>query len=279
MVPEGAEQLKNYICCALRFDVFYGVGNKIPMLTKAQTEFIQSLGQKKLRDQRGVFVAEGPKVVDELLHAPNIQVRDVFATADWLVHNSHLVKASGGAFTEIESRMLKRISLLSTPNQVVAICGKPRFDPEPDFEGRISLLLDGIQDPGNLGTIIRCADWFNVGHIICSPTCADAFSPKVVQSTMGSLGRVQVLYDDLLSFVDAHSDIPVYVTALDGLSLYEQQPISGGLLVIGNESQGVGAALLDRAKARITIPKSGGAESLNAAVATGIFLSHLCVRS
>lgn len=245
------------------------------MLTKAQITFIQSLGQKKQRDERCIFVAEGPKVVEEFLRAPNVQVQEVFATADWLLHGRELVETCGGVPIEINDQTLIRLSFLSTSNQVLAICNKPIFDTEPRFDGRVSLLLDGIQDPGNLGTIIRCADWFGVPHIVCSLTCADAFSPKVVQSTMGSLGRVQVHYEDLLAFTDAHSMIPIFATTLAGISIYKQQPFSEGFLLIGNESQGIAPALLDKADVHITIPGSGGAESLNAAVATGIILSHL----
>ena len=137
------------------------------------------------------------------------------------------------------------------------------------------MLLDNIQDPGNLGTIIRLADWFGIRQVICSPDSADAFNIKTVQSTMGSIGRVQVKYEDPLTYIDSRQDLPVFATALGGKSLYQMERIPDGILVIGNESRGIGEALLKRIPYHITIPRIGEAESLNAAVAAGIVLSHL----
>ncbi len=244
------------------------------MLTKAEKKFVQSLSQKKIRDEHGVFVAEGPKVVDELMRAPNIQAQDIFATAEWLFCHGAKVEASGSTVTEISAQGLNQISSRSTPNQVVGIFSKPVFEQAVQVQGQLSLLLDDVQDPGNLGTIIRCADWFNVPTIICGPSCADAFGSKVVQSTMGSLGRVRVLVDDLTSVIERYKAIPVYAAALDGTSIYQAPPVAEGFLLIGNESRGVSDELLKRATHRITIPRLGQAESLNAAVATGILLSH-----
>lgn len=136
-------------------------------------------------------------------------------------------------------------------------------------------MLDTIQDPGNLGTIIRCADWFGVNQIICSQDCVDVFNPKVVQSTMGSICRVQVIYEDLLSFIRANSKVPIYAATLNGYDISSQPAIQTGIILIGNESKGIGAELISMANHHITIPKRGKAESLNAAVATGIILSHL----
>jgi TrmH family RNA methyltransferase len=170
---------------------------------------------------------------------------------------------------------LQRISALTTPNQVLAVFKKPLFPP-PEMQGRINLVLDNIQDPGNMGTIIRIADWFGLQNIICSEDSVDAFNSKVVQSTMGSISRVQVLYTPLKSFFRAHPAIPVYVTALNGTAVFGMNRISEGFIIIGNESKGISEELLQELKCeRITIPKKGKAESLNAAVATGIVLSYL----
>jgi TrmH family RNA methyltransferase len=184
----------------------------------------------------------------------------------------------GSMITAIDESALQRISFLTTANQVLGIFKKPVFPPfEPT--GGISLVLDGIQDPGNMGTIIRIADWFAVQHIVCSEDSADAFNPKVIQSTMGSIGRVQVLYRPLKSFFEANPAIPVYAMVLEGRNVFTMDPISEGLLIIGNESKGISEELLQELKyERITIPKKGKAESLNAAVATGIVLSHLTSR-
>jgi TrmH family RNA methyltransferase len=157
---------------------------------------------------------------------------------------------------------------------VVGIFTQPVFDP-PVFKNTISLVLDGIQDPGNLGSIIRSADWFGIRTIVCSPDCADNFNAKVVQSTMGSITRVQLMYTDLPAFVADNALPDLYAATLNGKSVYGTGPVKEGMIIIGNESKGISDALLKKAKHRITIPRKGQAESLNAGVATGIMLSHL----
>ena len=239
------------------------------MLTKAQVKYIQSLGHKKLRDSEDVFVAEGPKLVNELLNADNVHPVAVYATdpfADKYPRLTNLVR--------IEEKELERISSQSTPNEVVGIFNKPAFG-QPELTGTVSLMLDGIQDPGNLGTIIRTADWFGVRTILCSMDCADNFNPKVVQSTMGSLTRVQLVYTDLLSFINEYRLPPLYAATLNGKDLSQFGKMKEGIIVIGNESKGINKSLQDAAPNKITIPRKGKAESLNAAVATGIILSQI----
>ncbi|HVU58366.1 MAG TPA: RNA methyltransferase [Puia sp.] len=236
------------------------------MLAKSQVKYIQSLGQKKFRDQEGAFVVEGPKMVRELLAAPNLELIHLIGDASF--------RQTGIPFTEVKDGELERISSLSTPNQVLAVFKKPVFA-EPRFDDGISLVLDGIQDPGNLGTIVRIADWFGVSRVICTPDSADIFNPKATQSTMGSITRVQVLYKDPMALMARHPDLPVYTAVLEGKSIYEQPAVRKGWIVIGNESKGIRDELLQRATHPITIPRIGRAESLNAAVATGIILSHL----
>src|SRR6185295_2918212 len=147
------------------------------MLIKSQVKYIQSLSHKKLRDSEGVFVAEGPKLINELLSA-GIPVQQLFAVKEWMDEQNPAV---AGLVTEIASSELERISLLQTPNQVLGIFKKPVLTTRRPERNTVSLMLDTIQDPGNLGTIIRCADWFGITHIFCSTDCADAYNPKVVQ--------------------------------------------------------------------------------------------------
>lgn len=246
------------------------------MLTKSHIKHLNDLRQKKaVRDEYGMFVAEGPKVVEELLHIENIEADEIFATDEWLFPRHELVKERSRFFMEVRPQELERISGLKTPNQVFGVFYKPDFAGQPKLRGKLSIMLDGVQDPGNLGTIIRIADWFGIQNVICSPTCADAFAPKVVQSTMGSLGRVRVEYTELSELISLNADLPIYAAALDGTSIYKQPPVKEGFLLIGNEARGVNHELLEKATHRITIPRVGNAESLNAAVAAGIILSHI----
>nr|WP_315822025.1 RNA methyltransferase [Paraflavitalea speifideiaquila] len=180
-----------------------------------------------------------------------------------------------GSVVEVSEKELERLSLLPSPNQVLGVFRKPRFPKITSYRDQLFLMLDTIQDPGNLGTIIRCADWFGISTIICSPDSADVFSPKVVQSTMGSISRVQVIYEDLTHFMAQHTGIPAYAATLHGTNLHQLPQILEGVLVIGNESKGIREELLQLCSHRITIPRKGQAESLNAAVATGIILSHI----
>jgi len=236
------------------------------MLAKSQVKYIQSLGQKKFRDQEGAFIVEGPKMVKELLAASNLDLVTLVGVASF--------RETGIPFIEVKESELQRVSSLSTPNQVLAVFRKPVF-PEPRFEDGVSLVLDGIQDPGNLGTIVRIADWFGIRRLVCTPDSADVFNPKATQSTMGSISRVQVLYEDPIALMDRYPDLNVYTAVLEGKSIYEQPAVRDGWIVIGNESKGVREDLLGRATHPVTIPRIGQAESLNAAVATGIILSHL----
>lgn len=242
------------------------------MLIKSQVKYIQSLSHKKLRDSEEVFVAEGPKLINELLRGANIQVQQLFALKEWIEEQAPEIQKS---VTEISPSELERISLLQTPNQVLGIFKKPTFTANRPLRNTLSLMLDTIQDPGNLGTIIRCADWFGISQIVCSTDCADAFNPKVVQSSMGSIARVQVLYEPLAEFLAKEPGIPTYAAVLDGTNVRQLPPVKEGIIIIGNESKGISDGVLALSRHRITIPRKGDAESLNAAVATGIILSHI----
>ncbi|WP_205511455.1 TrmH family RNA methyltransferase [Longitalea arenae] len=241
------------------------------MLIKSQVKYIQSLSHKKLRDSEGVFVAEGPKLINELLSA-RLPLQQLYAVKEWI---SEQDKQMAGMAMEITTSELERISLLQTPNQVLGIFKKPAFTADKPRRNTISLMLDTIQDPGNLGTIIRCADWFGISQIFCSVDSADAYNPKVVQATMGSIARVQVVYGSLTEMLQQEPAIPTYAAVLNGTSLRQLPPVKEGIIIIGNESKGISEELLAMCRNRITIPRHGQAESLNAAVATGIILSHL----
>lgn len=239
------------------------------MLTKAQIKYIQSLGHKKLREAEQVFVAEGPKLINELLSASNVKPVAVYAVEAFTARHAHLK-----GIEVIKEAELERISSLTAPNEALGIFSKPVFE-EPNFTDSFTLMLDGIQDPGNLGSIIRSADWFGVSTIICSRDCADNFNSKVVQSTMGSLARVQLIYEDLPAFINNTSLPPLYAATLNGKNLFETAPLKQGVLIIGNESKGISNEVLEKAAHRLTIPRKGQAESLNAGVAAGIMLSYL----
>ena len=245
------------------------------MLLKSQIKYIQSLGQKKFRDAENVFVAEGPKIVNELLNGSGTPLVTLFAVREWIDLNPQWVQTYGSRqLIEIAQHELERLSGLSTPNMVLGLFQKPGFA-SSSFSKKITLVLDKIQDPGNLGTIIRIADWFGLNQIICSKESADAYNAKTVQASMGSIGRVSVLYEDLLTFLKAHDQIPRYATVLGGSNLFTMEPLQEGMILIGNESQGLDPELVRICKHQLSIPKKGQAESLNAAIATGIILSHL----
>jgi len=243
------------------------------MLSRNQVKYIQSLGQKKFRDQYNAFVVEGPKSAQEFLTNPSIQVTGIYATAEWIELNASSYPEH--VFTEVLPEDLERITRLATPNQVLLTVEKLKQSLPLVLRGGVSLYLDTIQDPGNLGTIIRIADWFGLKQVICSPDSADWYNPKVVQSSMGSLGRIKIYREDMLAVLEKEPDIPVYATVLAGENIRNTGKITEGVILIGNESKGISEALLKKATRYITIPKFGEAESLNAAVAVGIICSHI----
>ena len=243
------------------------------MLVKQKIKYIQTLGQKKFREQEGLFIAEGPKLVNELLEADAIAVKEVYALKEWVDNNP--VLSANIIITEISEQELEKISQLATPNKVLAIVQQYEVSGEITTKDSIILALDNIQDPGNLGTIIRIADWFGIKQIVCSLDSADMYNPKVVQSTMGSIARVNVFYTDLKEWLGAQKNIPIYAASLNGENITIIKKINEGIIIIGNESKGISDEIMKLAKVRITIPAKGKAESLNAAVATGIILSHI----
>ena len=240
------------------------------MLSKSVVKYIQTLGQKKSRDEEQVFIAEGPKLVNDLFESGNAEIVHVYATAEWLEGNKNHVGKND--VTEITDADLGRISQLTTPNKVLVIVKQFPAPKNVDVKDKITLALDTIQDPGNFGTIIRTADWFGVEHIVCSNDSADMYSPKVVQATMGSIARVKVLYTDLGKWLAAKQDVRIYATMLEGQDITTMKKLHEGIIIFGNESNGISTEVLKLANVQLTIPKKGKAESLNAAVAVGVVL-------
>jgi len=243
------------------------------MLAKSKLKYIQTLGQKKFRQKERRFIAEGPKIVAELLKARRENISEIFAVPQWIKENRQLILQT--PCIEISGQELEKISQLSTPNQVLVVV-KQFDDVRPlNVKGKITLALDAIRDPGNLGTIIRIADWFGVEQIVCSNDSAEVYNPKTVQATMGSIARINIYYTNLEDWLADQKDIHIYAAMLEGQDITSMNKLNEGIILTGNESSGISPALLQWANVKITIPKKGNAESLNAAVATGIILSHI----
>ena len=244
------------------------------MISKAKQKFIKSLQQKKQRREQGLFVAEGPKVVGDLMD--HITPKLIVATADWI--GKHSVSTSETEVYEVTEDELSRTSLLQNPQEVIGVFSMMSTDENgkdvPYDE--LSIALDDIQDPGNLGTIIRIADWFGISRIYCSMNTADIYNPKVVQATMGSLARVRVTYTDLPSlFQQLPENFPVYGTFLDGKDIYEEQELGPtGMIVMGNEGNGISTSVAQHVTHRLLIPNfpkgRSTADSLNVAIATAV---------
>ena len=242
------------------------------MISKNQIKLIRSLELKKNRRRENLFVAEGPKVVSDLLLAGYVP-HSIFSTTE---------RPDAQLITDEE---LRRISFLQHPQEVLALFEIPTANSQKQFatphsalqrtanSQKLSLALDGVQDPGNVGTIIRIADWFGIDTIYCSPDTADVYNPKVVQATMGSIAHVHIIYCDLLELF-AHCQCPVYGTLLDGKNIYEQPLSADGIIVMGNEGNGISEAVRQHITHRLLIPNyhtgDHTAESLNVAIATAI---------
>ena len=248
------------------------------MLSKNKLKYIHSLSLKKHRDIEEVFVAEGPKIVGDLMgHFP---CRILLGTADYLVQHPQYKALE---FVEVEQRELEQASFLKTPRDVMAVFSQKRIIPQErsrSDEQFLELALDGVQDPGNLGTIIRLADWYGIENIYCSKACADVFSPKVIQATMGAIARVKVSYVDLVSFLEKESHHrSVFGTFLDGEDLYTKDLGEGGILVMGNEGQGISKEIASLVNQKLYIPNypkgQETSESLNVAVATAIACAEI----
>jgi TrmH family RNA methyltransferase len=237
------------------------------MVTKSELKYIQSLSDKKVRLETGCFIAEGVKLVGEMI-AAGYPLKAVYAIDSWESPDDTL------EVTRIEAFELEKMSMLQTPNQVLAVAMMPQKKEALDLAGPLTIVLDGIQDPGNMGTIIRTADWFGITQIVASEDTVDVYNPKVIGATMGSFMRVSVAYKNLAEWMPTVK-LPVYGALLEGENVFTIKTHQKGLLVIGSEGKGIRENILDLITHPVTIPKTGDAESLNAGVAAGIIVAQL----
>jgi len=234
----------------------------VETLSKSKIKWIKALHLKKNRDLEGVFIVEGDKMVSELIEfwSENIE----------FICTSDQSFSFRGQLYITDEKTIKEIGSLKTPNKFLAVVKKPVIIPK---NKKFILILDGIQDPGNFGTIIRTADWFNVDLIVCSKGTVDLFNPKVVQASMGSLFRIPIIYEDLTTYLKS-IDLPIYGALLEGENVYEQQLPENAVLIMGNEGYGISDEIKEIIQHKIHIPRFGKAESLNVSIATGILLSE-----
>jgi TrmH family RNA methyltransferase len=248
------------------------------MLSHNQIKLLSALSVKKYRQKYRKFIVEGDKITAELLSQSQWQVENLFATERWTKEYAALAAAFNGILSVVSESDLSKVSSLSTPPEVLAVVTLPENDAAPAVSGTdVYFFLDGIRDPGNMGTILRVADWFGLPAVFCSPDCVDVYSPKVIQSSMGAFLRVatrEIAFRELLATAPG---IPVLGAVMDGRNLFEGRWPDHGLLVIGNEGQGISPDVQSLLTHRLTIPKGqgGGAESLNASVAAGIIAAFL----
>ena len=239
----------------------------ISMVSKNQIKLISSLHQKKFRQLNQLFIAEGVKVIQELLDA-RFELEHIYTTT------SMFEGVVVDKLSLISNDELKKISALTVPNNCLAIFKIP--ETKSFVEQGLVVALDSVRDPGNLGTILRICDWFGISQVVCSPDTVDIYNPKVIQATMGSIARVNCVYTDLLPILQ-NTNLPVFGTFMDGENIYESTLPQEGIIVMGNEANGISEAIENAIKNRIAIPRFGAlqkTESLNVATATAIILSE-----
>ena len=247
------------------------------MISNAQIKTIASYKLAKFRNQDEVFVVEGVKMVDELLRS-NHTIEMICATNKWIEEHNKIPSQISLNIQEIKTQDLERISSLTTPNQVLAIVKRKESNPI-ELKSQLVIALDEIKDPGNLGTIVRIADWFGIENIICSENTVDIYNPKAIQATMGSLFRVNITYTNLFQYFQTlPSYYPIYGTIIEGgKNIYHQNLQQEGIIVIGSESHGISQEIKQLITHPLTIPsfsKQQGPESLNASIATSIICSE-----
>ena len=243
------------------------------MISKSQISFIKALHQKKNRKEQNLFIVEGLKSILEFANS-DYKIDSVFYTENLMPKLSNLSRNI--KFHQVSLEELSKISVLSTPQAILALVKIPEQGEINTLKLQDSfyLALDGVQDPGNLGTIIRSADWFGLNTIICSMDTAEVYNPKVVQASMGSLARVNIIYTELKDFFD-NIKLPVFGALLNGRSIYETNFGKEGIILLGNEGKGIRSELLNQIKHPVTIPRFGKAESLNVAISASIFCSEI----
>lgn len=247
------------------------------MLSKSKIKLINSLKRKKYRQINRLFTAEGSKLVLELLNS-GFRVKTVVALESYIESVQGELLKNAGEVIAVSDNELKKISSLTAPQKVLAVAEIPDWKVEDEeIKKNLSLALDDIRDPGNLGTIIRTADWFGIKNVFCSQTCVDVYNPKVVQSTMGAVTRVKVHYTELAQLLDkwsAKSDCEIYGSFLKGENIYGAGLTNRGMVVLGNESRGISAALRPYISRSLCIPHRGRSESLNVSAAAAVICSE-----
>ncbi len=244
-------------------------------LSKNKASVIATLSSKKMRTKHGLFVAEGEKCVFDMLGS--FELDSLIVSKEWLTNNEFKQESLRDKIFITDNSIIKKISSLSTPSSIIGVFKLPEEKKVEVLRQELYLVLDGIQDPGNLGTIIRTADWFGIHQIFASHNTADVFNPKTIQSTMGSLKRVRVNYTSLSSLFEAYSEMPVYGLMLDGRDIYKSSLKNYGFIVMGNEGNGISDEIRKYITAPLLIPPykvSSHGESLNVAIATAITLSR-----
>ncbi|TEW54628.1 RNA methyltransferase [Psychromonas sp. RZ22] len=244
------------------------------MISKNQLKLIHSLEQKKQRKKTGLFLVQGEKNVGELFGS-DFEIVNLFATAEYINKQSAQLTTNKLITVTIESSIeeLQKAGTLKTNNSVIAVVKSKQYSTPVIQDKELILVLDQVGDPGNLGTIIRVADWYGVKKIVCSPDCADLYNPKVIAATMGSFVRVQVSHADLCEYLSGQSQ-PIYGAFLEGANIHKSTLENSAFIVMGSESHGISAAVSKFISDKITIPNFGEAESLNVAMATGIILDN-----
>ncbi len=246
------------------------------MISKNQIKHIQSLHSKKNRDAEGLFIIEGIKLVTEFIGQQKFAVKEVFATSEYISNQQSILETHQINYSEISLEELKKISLQTTPNQVLAIVKECQQNIKTnDLISSTTLFLDDIRDPGNLGTIIRIADWFGIHQVICSPNCTELYNPKTLQASMGAVLRVNVITQNFDELLPKLKDVPIYGALLEGKNIYTSE-LKHCLIIIGNEANGISNAIKQHITHSITIPAAtnNGSESLNAANACAIICSE-----
>ncbi len=240
-----------------------------PTLSAQQLKTLTALQVKKYRQKYRMFVLEGTKLVSELLERPHFRIHAVYGTSAWMEKHEAVVARAAGLFRRISEEELRKISSLVTPPGVLAVAHMPSFPPPA---GEAAFFLDGIRDPGNVGTILRVADWFGLSAVYCSPDCADAYSPKVVQASMGAILRVPVVEMSFSELLPLWRQRPIAGAVLNGDNAFQVVIPSDTLIVVGSEAEGVRPLTAAHLTQRLTIPRApqSSADSLNAAVAAGI---------
>lgn len=248
------------------------------MLSKHLTNVIQNLEKKKFREKYNLFKVEGEKLVDELLLS-SLKIHSLLASPTWI--NTHPAVSSQVKLIETDEHEMKNISNFQSPPEVIALAEIPVYTfQETTIRQNLSLVLNGIQDPGNLGTILRVADWFGIQHIFCDQDCANAYNPKCVQASMGAIFRVKTCYTELLPLLEKikAKNFPIFGTFLDGENIYQADLGKQGFIIMGNEGKGISETISRQVDYKLTIPTFAHnefqTESLNVGVATGIILSE-----